>query len=203
MKFIGLDIETVPLKIEHEEVREYLMDKRISKEARSLDPNYSKIIMIGIKIMDEPTKIFYGDDEKEILERFWNFMVEFVNKNPFYKIITHNGYKFDIPFIYLRSHMNRIDVPKNIDINTNQWQMKNSNHFDTMIFFSHFGNFTNPNLYVVSKMNGIEIPSDKTSGKDVEKMYIDKEWDKIMKHCQQDIEVMEKLFKKVCLNLFK
>ena len=44
MKFIALDIETAPLKIEHEEVKQYLMDKKISREARSLDPNYSKII---------------------------------------------------------------------------------------------------------------------------------------------------------------
>jgi len=203
MKFITLDIETVPLNIEHEDVREYLMDKKISKEARSLDPNYSKIIAIGIKILNEPEKIFYGDDEKVILNEFWNFMKEFANKNPFYKIVTHNGYKFDIPFITLRSCLNDIDIPKSIDINTNQWNMNRSNHFDTMVFFSHYGNFTNPNLDVLCKLSGIEVPKGRIFGADIERVYKNNDWEKIIEHCKQDIEILEKLFEKLCIKLFK
>ena len=202
MKFITLDIETVPLKIEHEEVREYLMDKKISKEARSLDPNYSKIIAIGVKVLNEP-KMFYGDDEEKILNEFWNFMKEFANKNPFYRIVTHNGYKFDIPFIIIRSCINNIDLPKEVDINTNMWNMKKSNHFDTMIFFSHYGNFINPNLDVLSKLAGIEVPKERIFGADIEKVYKNNDWGKITEHCRQDVEILEKLFEKLCLKLFK
>jgi len=178
------------------------MDKKINKESRSLDPNYSKIITICLKIMDEPIKTFYGDNEKALLESFWEFMGSFVNKNPFYKIVTHNGYKFDIPFIILRSHMNEVDIPRNITINTNPWAMINSNHFDTIIFFSNNGNFINSNLYILAKMNGINIPDNKTFGYEIEKMYKNNEWDKIIEHCNQDVEVLEKLFKKVCIRLF-
>ena len=202
MKFITLDIETVPLKIEHEEVREYLMDKKISKEARSLDPNYSKIIAIGVKVLNEP-KMFYGDDEEKILNEFWNFMKEFANKNPFYRIVTHNGYKFDIPFIIIRSCINNIDLPKEVDINTNMWNMKKSNHFDTMILFSHYGNFINPNLDVLSKLAGIEVPKERIFGADIEKVYKNNDWGKITEHCRQDVEILEKLFEKLCLKLFK
>lgn len=202
MKFITLDIETVPIKIEHEDVREYLMDKKISKESRSLDANYAKIITIGLKVFNEPLKLFYGDDEKEILAGFWNFMKEFVNKNPLFKIITHNGYKFDIPFIILRSCVNNVEIPKNIDINTNQWTMKNSNHFDTMIFFSYYGNFINPNLDVLCRLHGIDVPKGRIFGADIERVYKEGNWEKITEHCKQDIEILEKLFEKVCLRLF-
>ena len=44
--YLFLDIETVPVKIIDEFVKEYFMDKKISKELRSLNPNYSKIITI-------------------------------------------------------------------------------------------------------------------------------------------------------------
>ncbi len=203
MKFLMLDIETTPIKIEHESVKEYLMDKKLNKEIRSLDPNYSKIITICLKIMDEPVKVFSGDDEKKILNEFWNFLEEFSTKNPFYRIVTHNGYKFDVPFIMLRSYMNEINIPKTIKINTNQWNMMNSNHFDTMIFFSNNGNFVNSNLYILATLNGIKIPENKTSGSEIERMYINKEWDKITEHCCQDVEVLESLFKKICIKLFE
>lgn len=202
MKFMMLDIETTPFKIEHEEIKEYLMDKKINKEARSLDPNYSKIITICVKIINEPVKAFYGDNEKEILTEFWNFMIEFVNKNPFYKIVTHNGYKFDIPFITLRSYINDVSIPRNIEINTNMWSMNRSNHFDTMIFFSHYGNFINPNLYIIAKINGVNLPEEKISGSEVERLYKNNEWEKIVEHCKCDVEVLEKLFSKVCLKMF-
>lgn len=130
-------------------------------------------------------------------------MKEFANKNPLYKIITHNGYKFDIPFIILRSCVNNIDLPKEIDINTNMWNMKKSNHFDTMVFFSHYGNFINPNLDVLSKLSGIEVPKERIFGADIEKVYKSNDWEKITEHCKQDVEILEKLFEKLCLKLFK
>ena len=39
MKYLFLDIEVAPVEISNEHVKNYLMDKKISKEARSLDPN--------------------------------------------------------------------------------------------------------------------------------------------------------------------
>jgi len=191
MKYISLDIETVPLKIEHEDVKEYLMDKKISKEQRSLDPNYSKIITIGLKSPGEETKIFYSDDEKQILTDFWNYI------QPGQKIITHNGYKFDIPFILIRSCIN--NIKPTFSINTNRWGMMMSNHFDTMMFFSHYENFINQNLTILAKMNGIEIPEKTITGRDVEKAYKNKEWNKIIAHCKQDVEILEKIFEKLCL----
>ena len=197
MKHIVVDIETAPLKIEHEDIKDYLMDKKISKEKRSLDPNYSKIIAIGIKLPDEPVKILAGNNEKEMLADFWDIL----KNNKTDVIVTHNGYQFDIPFLILRSVINNIEIP--ININTNRWAMENSNHFDTMMFFSNYGNFTNLNLNILCKMHGIEVSKGRISGADIEKLYLDGEWEKIKNHCREDTELLDKLFSKLCFDYLK
>jgi len=190
MKHLFLDIETMPLKITHEDVKTYLMDKKITKEKRSLDPNYSQIILIGTKIQDEMN--FFSGEEKTMLQEFWSYVKE---KQPT-KIITYNGYKFDIPFLLLRSYMHTIKVP--ININMNRWNMNSSNHFDVMLFFSHNEIFLNPNLEILGKMHGIEIPGEQISGRDIEKLYAQNQLDTINEKCKHDLEILEQLFEKIC-----
>jgi predicted PolB exonuclease-like 3'-5' exonuclease len=195
MKYLFLDIETVPLKVENEHVREYLMDKQISKEMRSFDPKYSKIICIVVKFMDGEGKVFSNEDEKTLLEDFWSYLREnFRNAT----LVTHNGYKFDVPFLVVRSCLNNVDIP--IDINRNRWQMEKSNHFDIMMFFSQYENFTNPNLEMFGKMHGINVEGERFFGADIEKLYNKGEINKIKEKCRQDVEILEKVFKKLCLN---
>ncbi|MEK6835668.1 MAG: ribonuclease H-like domain-containing protein, partial [Nanoarchaeota archaeon] len=188
--YLFLDIETAPIKINDENIKEYLMDKKISKERRSMDPNYSKIITIGLKSNDK-LELFYGDNEKELLVKFWDL----VNKDVI--IVTHNGYGFDIPFLLIRSIVNNV-LPKNI--NLNPWQMLNSNHFDTMLFFSQHSNFTNPRLDILAKLNNINTPEERILGNEVEKFYKQGNWEKIKERCTQDIELLEKVFNKLCKN---
>jgi len=199
MNYIFLDIETVPLDITHDDVKNYLMDKKISKERRSMDANYAKIIVIGLKILNsEEIKLFSSDNEKELLQNFWNFLRE----NTPFTIVTHNGYRFDIPFLVLRSCINNIETP--FQINTNPWSMEKSNHFDTMIFFSHYGVFTNPNLEILSKLHNLEIDSEKrVTGADVERLYNEGKIEEIKKHCGQDIKLLEQIFEKLCLDYLR
>lgn len=193
-KYISLDIETIPLSITHEDVKTYLMDKKISKQRRSLDPNYSKIIVICAKLMNQEIKIFEGENEKKMLEDFWNFL----NLNRDAVIITHNGYGFDIPFLILRSCINNVKIPVNININ--KWSMERSNHFDTMIFFSQYGSFINPNLEVLGRLHGVEVEKSEIYGADVERLYKEGKRDLIINKCKQDVELLENVFRKLCLN---
>jgi len=78
--------------------------------------------------------------------------------------------------------------------------MLNSNHFDTMTFFSGFGSFTNPNLEILARLNNIEVEKERISGVDIEKYYKAKDWGKIILRCKQDVEVLEKVFSKLCKN---
>jgi len=190
MRYLILDIETVPLDIEHEDVKKYLMDKKIG-ESRKLNPSYAKIILICVKFLNGEFKVFEGN-EKELLTNFWNF----VKDNKDVKIITHNGYGFDIPFLTIRSCVNNVDIT--VKINMNRWGMENSNHFDTMLFFSSQGQFTNPNLDILAKLNGIEVEGEFIDGRDIEKFYKKGNLEKIKEHCKRDIEVLEKVFEKLC-----
>src|SRR3989344_2692148 len=173
MEYLFLDIETVPLEINDEFIMRYLMDKKLTDAARSLNPHYSRIIVIGLKYNNE-VRLLTGD-EKEIF--------------------THNGYKFDIPFIIIRSMINNLRVSK--EINLNNWNMLKSNHLDTMIIFSQ-NVFTNPNLKVLAKLNNIEFIDEGITGKDVERLWKENNLEKIKEHCKNDIETLEKLFNSKC-----
>src|SRR3989344_639113 len=194
--YIMLDIETVPTEIKHEDIKNYLMDKKISREARSLDPNYSKIINIGLKPLNQETIIFFGD-EKHILEELWKFL----SNNSGSVVVTHNGYGFDVPFLILRSCVNKVRIT--VDINTNKWNMKNSNHFDTMQFFSHYGTFINPNLEILGKMNNVDINKPRVTGSEVERLYKEGKFEEIQEHCRQDLEILERVFKELCMSYFE
>ena len=188
MKYLFLDIETAPLEINDEYVMRYLMDKKLTDANRSLDPNYSKIIVIGLKL-DNEVKLLTGE-EKNILNEFWNIIKE---NNDI--IVTHNGYKFDIPFIIVRSIINNIKITK--EININPWGMIKSNHVDTMLIFSQ-NVFTNAGLKILAKLNNIEFEDNKVMGKDIERLYKENKLDLIKNHCKNDIEILEKIFNKLC-----
>ena len=138
---------------------------------------------------DDEMKILTGQ-EKEMLEQFWD-NIKGLNTT----LVTFNGYKFDIPFIILRSILNNVKIP--FSVNLNKWQMAKSNHFDVMLFFSQNETFVNPNLRILGKMHGIES-DDKLFGYDIERLYRENKIEEIKKKCQNDIEVMEKLFLKFC-----
>lgn len=188
MKYLFLDIETIPLEIYDEFITRYLMDKKLTDAARSIDPNYSKILVIGLKY-DNEVNLLTGD-EKNILNEFWDFF-----KKDNFVVVTHNGYKFDIPFIIVRSIINNVKISK--EINTNPWNMLRSNHLDTMLIFSQ-NVFTNANLKVLARLNHVQFKDDGILGKDVERLYKENKLKLIEEHCKGDIEILEKLFNLKC-----
>ena len=185
MDHLVIDIETVPLEIKDDVVKEYLMDKQISKEMRCFNPLYSRIICIGLKPKDKDIIILNEDDERKLLEEFWDTAKDY---NLF---VTHNGYGFDIPFLIIRSVINQ--VKSKVNININKFSMINSNHFDTMLFFSQ-NIFTNPRLDIVAKTLGINIGDNRFTGAEVERLYKEGKMDDIVRHCKEDVELTEKIY---------
>jgi uncharacterized protein YprB with RNaseH-like and TPR domain len=115
------------------------------------------------------------------------------------RIVTHNGYKFDIPFIIVRSKINNIEPL--FHINTNRWRMEESNHFDLMLFFSQYELFTNTSLKILCRMHSIDVPDENNSisGAEVEEHYKKNNWGIIEEHCTQDVEMTAALFESVFL----
>jgi len=188
MKYLFLDIETAHIEIEDEYIKRYLMEKDLPYDSRSMNPIYSKIIVIGLKYNNE-LRLLTGN-EKDILTEFWE-----VIKQDDFTIVTHNGYKFDIPFIIVRSILNGINISK--EVNLNPWNMLKSNHLDTMLIFSQ-NVFTNPSLRVLAKLNGINFPEEHLTGKDIGRFWEEGDLDKIKDHCSEDIKILESLFNLRC-----
>lgn len=186
---VFLDIETTPLPTSDDEVvLEYLMDKNIN---RKFHPLFSKIILVGLKPKNKSSKFFYGDDESKILSDLW----EYLNKSQPDLIVSFNGYRFDVPFLYIRSLLN--GVKPSFPINTNKNGMGRSNHFDCMLVLSHNDVFPWVSLEIACRMFNIEIPQCEVKGSQIRECYKNGKWEGIIKKCEADLTMLEKLYNKI------
>jgi DNA polymerase elongation subunit (family B) len=76
-------------------------------ETTGLIPWKDEVKMIGIKYSDGEYWFSYGHDEKKILKEFLHKLCH----KKLYALITHNGFKFDFPFLEERFKQNNIIFP--------------------------------------------------------------------------------------------
>lgn len=192
--YVLIDIETVPLKFEQEEILNYLIEKRFP---RGRHPAFSKIFVIGLKEQSKETIIFRNENEKEILEEFWKKLEE-INPD---RIVTWNGFRFDVPFLEVRSRINGIKIP--LEIEKNKWNMFDSNHIDCMWLLSGMNkDFKWIRLDIASTLLGIEH-NRKVTGREIEKLYRENDWETIENHCKEDLRMLEEIYKKLKPTLSK
>jgi DNA polymerase elongation subunit (family B) len=187
-KYAVIDIEVIPEKFDSDEVSEYLMDKNFP---RKIHPLFSKILLIGIKHVNEKIEIIHSDDEKEVLNRFWTRIKELKPDI----IVTFNGYNFDIPFLNIRSNVK--GIKPTMDINLVKWKYETSNHFDCMQVLSANQTFLNVALEISCRVFKIPVPENRVSGEEVPKLYAKAEVETIKEHCRQDVEMAEQLYLKL------
>lgn len=185
---IFVDIETAPLDLIDKEITRYL----IFKQTNTLNPIFSRIIVIGTKEPGKAPKQFHGENEKKILEDFWK---EIANRNPL-RVVTFNGYNFDIPFIYVRSRINK--VRPTVEICTYKYRMEKSNHFDCMLALSHLSAFPWVSLEILCKAHGIPVPANRESSETIADLYEKRNWKAILEHNKGCLELTEKLYEKCC-----
>jgi uncharacterized protein YprB with RNaseH-like and TPR domain len=145
-------------------------------------------VAIGI-IKDNKKEIRFAEsleDEKEVL----NWLKKELEGCDL--IVTWYGSKFDIPFVVTRAIVNGIDLSKLLKIPS----------LDVCEFCKKNLLFSKNNLSDISKVLG--IPKDREiEGKDVLKLYLKairgdkKAKEEIVKHCLDDLEALEKVFKKL------
>jgi len=66
-----------------------------------------------------------------------------------------------------------------------------------MLVLSAKGLFLNVAQEIVCRMLGIDVPSDRTSGTQIEDCYKRGDWKPILSRCKQDLMMTEKLYKKI------
>jgi hypothetical protein len=108
------------------------------------------------------------------------------------QFISFNGRYFDIPFLLMRSALNKIKPAKNLMTN----RFDTSIHIDLLEQFTYYGLTRKFNLDFYCHAFGIESPKSKDiSGMEVKTLYEAGKIKDIAVYCGGDIEATYKLFK--------
>lgn len=221
MRQVVFDIETVsfPFETLAESQQEYLLrdaqksdnqkekEKKIDDSIRytSLYPFTAKVIVIGLyDVQKEKSFIYYESSEtEEWLNNEKNVTYKGMNEDAMLKsfwriaektdqFISFNGRNFDIPFLMMRSALNKIKPSKNLMTN----RYDTSHHIDLLEQFTYYGITRKFNLDFYCHAFGIESPKSKDiSGMEVKTLYEAGRIKDIAVYCGGDIEATYKLFK--------
>ncbi len=204
-----LDIETVPQCTAFSELSErkrLLWDKKSAQwrkdstaeeayERAGIYAEFGKIICISVgSIVDDVlhVKSFFGDDEKALLEEFWQSLQKFAKqKNPL--LCAHNGKEFDFPYLCRRMLINGIELPKLLQIQHKKpWEIP---HLDTLDLW-RFGDYKHyTSLDLLCDIFDIPTPKSDIDGSEVAKVYWqEKNLERIVKYCEADVVALTQLY---------
>ena len=211
-KVLFLDIETVPLHSNYEQLGEAekeLWNHKAQFLSREDDTpsaiyqkagiyaEFGKIVCISVGFfadVEKPNfrvKSFYGDDEKALLMEF----IQLLNENYRYKdqlLCAHNGKEFDFPYIARRILINQLELPHILNLaGKKPWEVQ---HLDTMELWK-FGDYKHyTSLILLTHVFNIPTPKDDISGADVWKVYWEeKDLHRIVNYCQKDVITIAQL----------
>ncbi|WBX73727.1 3'-5' exonuclease [Tenacibaculum pacificus] len=201
-----LDIETVPEKeffsdLSEEKQKLYALKTEYQRkeDIEAVDfyhkagiwAEFGKIICISVgyfvnKSSENQLRItsFSGDDEERILIDFKKLLDTHFNKEK-QLLCAHNGKEFDFPYIARRVIINRIELPKKLNLfGKKPWEVP---HLDTLELwkFGDYKHYTSLNLLTAI----LDIPSPKQdiNGSEVAKVYYkEKNLPKIVSYCERD-----------------
>jgi predicted PolB exonuclease-like 3'-5' exonuclease len=121
-----------------------------------------------------------GENEKEILEQFCNFLQK---HKP--RLISFNGKTFDLPVIQYRSMMHQIPCPW-LHSKEISYKFNHDPHCDLIDAFSNFGSSARVKMSEICAL--LNIPCKQSgSGNEVLDMYNSGQIQKICTYCQEDV----------------
>jgi len=152
-------------------------------ETTSLDPSENgRITCISTFNLDNnQVKSFCGIDEKKILSEFWEYVTSLCCPT----LVTFNGSTFDIPYIVHRSivRIEKIAKYRLLDLR----QVVNS-------FFHSYDKKTKGNLSYWAAVLGIDQKT--PPGAYMITLFIEKRFDEIKEHCEEDCVITKALFER-------
>ncbi len=210
-----IDIETAPIHYQYNNLsatekelwdKKWLYSKDIVAEQQyakaGIYAEFAKVVCIGLGFMSEGkfrTKAIAGDNEKDILIEFSNLLAQFFNTKEHF-LCAHNGKEFDYPFLCRRLLVNKIPLPKLLQIQGfKPWEVK---HLDTMEMwrFGDIKNFTSLNL--LAHVFNVPSPKDDIDGSQIAKVfYEEKNIDRIKTYCIKDVVTLTRIYQ--CLKGFE
>lgn len=215
-KILFLDIETVPQahqwnqldertaqlfsdKTRYDQERQEKSAEQLYAERGGILAEFGKIICIGVGSLhreDDDLKLrvtsFHGDNEYDVLTRFVDMMHKHYATDDHW-LCGHNGKEFDFPWIARRCVVNRIALPKLLDIaGLKPWEV---GHLDTMNLWSFGDRKAYTSLALLTHILGIPTPKDDITGADVARVYyMDRDLERIATYCKKDVVATTQLF---------
>lgn len=213
-----LDIETVaqfPTYDDTDETIKKLWEKKAKTLIRNTEETieetygkagiyaeFGKIVCISMGIISTKTgepvlkiKSIYGDDEKELLQEFFNLLDGYYHTLQHY-LCAHNGKEFDFPYICRRAIIYGLTLPLILQIQGKKpWDVR---LLDTMHLWK-FGDYKNyTSLELLAHVFGIPTPKDDIDGSMVGDVYWkEKDLERIVEYCQKDVITLTQVYLKL------
>jgi DNA polymerase elongation subunit (family B) len=171
-------------------------------EKAGIYAEFSKVVCIslgyfvlnGNDISCLKVKSFYSDNEAEVLMSVSDVLNTHYNNPDQDHLCGHNLKEFDVPFLCRRLLINRIALPKLIDVaGAKPWQT--SQLIDTLQLwkFGDYKNYTSLDL-IASALN-LPSPKIEMNGSEVRDVYYEhRDLDKIVRYCEQDVFTTARVF---------
>jgi len=166
-------------------------DKYVNIETAYLEESpiistYGRIVCISFGYLDngqERISSFYGDDEREIVEKFNNLLKKIESKS--FKLGGYRILYFDIPWILHKLYKYNIKPANIITLhNKKPWETRIVDISDDWkIRFAYTSSFDE----VVYEL-GIESPKDNMNGSDVHDAYWEGRVEEVKIYCEKDVK---------------
>src|SRR3989344_1942222 len=128
--------------------------------------------------------------EKEMLEAFWK------GAEKYQEFVSFNGRSFDIPFLMIRSAINKIrptkDLMSNRYLNSQRDGAKNIDLFDLLSFYGAVRRRGGLHLYC--RAFGIQSPKSGVTGDDVGRLFREKKYQEIARYNVGDLRATKSLY---------
>ncbi|PIF05394.1 MAG: 3'-5' exonuclease [Draconibacterium sp.] len=207
-ELLFLDIETVPMQPSFDKLEEkwrdlwehkmqyYLKDAETVEslyERAGIYAEFGRIICISSGYVVQKkgethfrVKSFYGDNEKKLIEDFFNALEQF-SKAGKTRLCAHNGQEFDFPYISRRALVNGLKLPNILNVaGAKPWEIKET-LIDTLQLwkFGDYKHYTSLNL--LCALFKIPTPKDDIDGSRVAEIYWkENDLDRIIRYCEKD-----------------
>lgn len=171
----------------------------VFKNKAALHPEFAKIAVISMGYSKNDKlviKSYKNENEKELLEEFFNDLEIFTTKNKNTRLAGHYIIPFDIPFIMRRALVNQVELPELIDVaGEKPWLVS---AIDTKILWQATSP-TPASLINIAVALGLPSPKDDISGAQVGDVYygqLEGGIERIASYCEKDVLTVANVIRK-------
>jgi uncharacterized protein YprB with RNaseH-like and TPR domain len=138
-----------------------------------------------IEKFEKEGMVYESGSEKEILEKFWNLV------KTYKQVITFNGRTFDLPFLMMRSAINKVRTSRNFM----GYRYDSKEHCDLLDQLTFYGASRRFSLDFYAQAFGIKSSKeDGVDGSMVGELYKEKKYLEVAFYCARDLQATKELY---------